>query len=433
MSEFKDAAFGAGHDHIFLGAGHEKNERKTWAVIALCSAMMLIEIVGGSMFGSLALVADGLHMSTHAGAMLIAALAYTYARKHATDSRFVFGTGKLGDLAGFSSAIVLAMIAVLIGYEAVSRFMSPVPIHFGEAIPIAVVGLLVNLVSVWLLSGGDHGHSHGHGHGHSHGHGHGHGHGHDDHAHEDEVQKIFAPSGVFAVSIFEDGVPPVFRITPATEGSRLDASAVSVTTLRPDGTQQVFELADRGTYLESKEDIPEPHAFKAIVRMPDGEHEVEFEEHDHHDDAHEAATRDHNIRSAYIHVMADAAVSVLAIIGLLLARAFGWLWMDPLAGVIGALVIANWSYGLMRDTGAILLDMNPDRRMAENVRNAIEDRGDKVVDLHVWRVGPGHMSAVVSVATSESQRDSRFYHAVLRRFKGLSHVTVEVRPSYAAA
>lgn len=118
MSDFKHAAFGAGHDHIFLGVGHEKNERKTWAVIALCSAMMLIEIVGGSMFGSLALVADGLHMSTHAGAMLIAALAYTYARKHATDSRFVFGTGKLGDLAGFTSAIVLAMIALLIGYEA---------------------------------------------------------------------------------------------------------------------------------------------------------------------------------------------------------------------------------------------------------------------------------------------------------------------------
>src|ERR1700733_9651767 len=178
MSDFKNAAFGAGHDHIFLGAAHEQNERRTWAVIALCSAMMLVEIVGGRMFGSLALVADGLHMSTHAGAMLIAALAYTYARKHASDSRFVFGTGKLGDLAGFTSAIVLAMIAVLIGYEAVSRFLSPVPIHFGDAIPIAVVGLIVNIVSAWLLSGGEHpGHSHGHG---------DHGHGHDDHAHEDE-------------------------------------------------------------------------------------------------------------------------------------------------------------------------------------------------------------------------------------------------------
>jgi cation diffusion facilitator family transporter len=419
MSDFKNAAFGAGHDHIFLGAAHERNERRTWAVIALCSVMMLAEIVGGSMFGSLALVADGLHMSTHAGAMLIAALAYTYARKHATDTRFVFGTGKLGDLAGFTSAIVLAMIAVLIGYKAVSRFMSPVPIHFDEAIPIAVVGLLVNLASVWLLSGDHHGHSHGHGH--------------DVHAHEDEVPKIFASSGVFAISILEEGAPPVFRITPAAENSRLDSSAMSVTTVRPDGTQQAFSFADRGGYLESKEGIPEPHAFKSIVRMPDGEHEVVFEEHEHGHDAHEAATGDHNIRSAHIHVMADAAVSVLAIIGLVLARMFGWLWMDPLAGVVGALVIANWSYGLIRDTGAILLDMNPDRRLAENVRHAIEARGDKVVDLHVWRVGPGHMSAVVSVATSESQRDSRFYHALLDRFKGLSHVTVEVQPAHAVA
>lgn len=208
---------------------------------------------------------------------------------------------------------------------------------------------------------------------------------------------------------------------------------MSVTTIRPDGTRQVFALADRGGYLESKEEIPEPHAFKAVVRIADGQHEVEFEEHEHHDHAHETATRDHNIRSAYIHVMADAAVSVLAIIGLVLARAFGWLWMDPLAGVIGALVIANWSYSLMRDTAAILLDMNSDRRMAESVRHAIEDRGDKVVDLHVWRVGPGHMSAVVSVATGETLRDSRFYHAVLGRFRGLSHVTVEVQPLQADA
>jgi len=425
MSDFKNAAFGAGHDHIFLGAAHEQNERRTWAVIGLCAAMMVTEIVGGSMFGSLALVADGLHMSTHAGAMLIAALAYTYARKHATDSRFVFGTGKLGDLAGFTSAIVLAMIALLIGYEAVSRFLSPVPIHFGEAIPIAVVGLLVNLASVWLLSGGHHGHSHGHGHAH----------GHNEHAHdhEEEVQKIFTRSGVFNVSIFEDGVPPVFRIAPATESSRLDASGVAVTTVRPDGSRQVFSLVDRGSYMESNDDIPEPHAFKAIVRMPDGEHEVEFEEHEHHDNVGQAASRDHNIRSTYIHVIADAAVSVLAIVGLLLARAFGWVWMDPLAGVIGALVIANWSYGLMRDTGAILLDINPDRRMADNVRQVIEAAGDKVVDLHVWRLGPGHMSAILSVATDESNHDSRFYHSTLKRFKGLSHVTVEVQPAQAMA
>src|SRR5712664_2489597 len=162
MSDFKNAAFGAGHDHIFLGASHESNERKTWAVIGLCSAMMLLEIVGGSLYGSLALVADGLHMSTHAGAMLIAALAYTYARRHANDERFVFGTGKLGDLAGFTSATILAMIALLIGYEAVRRFMSPVTIHFNVAIPIAVVGLCVNVLSAWLLSGEGHHHGHDH-------------------------------------------------------------------------------------------------------------------------------------------------------------------------------------------------------------------------------------------------------------------------------
>ncbi|TDQ85355.1 CDF family Co(II)/Ni(II) efflux transporter DmeF [Paraburkholderia silvatlantica] len=435
MSKFEDTAFGAGHDHIFLGAAHEDNERRTWMVIALCSAMMVAEIVGGSLFGSLALVADGLHMSTHAGAMLIAALAYTYARRHASDSRFVFGTGKLGDLAGFTSAIVLAMIALLIGYEAVSRFLSPVPIHFGQAIPIAVLGLLVNLASVWLLSGDHHGHHHGHGHGHAHGHGHGHGHGHeDDHGHDEEAHRIFGGAGVFAVSIFEEGVPPVFRITPETASSKLPADAVSVTTVRPDGTRQTFAFADRGTWLESKDDIPEPHAFTAVVRLPDGEHQIGFEEHAHdHDDAQAATNRDHNIRSAYIHVIADAAVSVLAIIGLLLAREFGWLWMDPLAGVVGALVIANWSWGLMRDTGGILLDMNLDRRMAENVRHVIEDNGDTVLDLHVWRVGPGHMSAVVSVITREAQRSPSFYHAELKRFKGLSHVTVEVNPARAAA
>jgi cation diffusion facilitator family transporter len=130
-------------------------------------------------------------------------------------------------------------------------------------------------------------------------------------------------------------------------------------------------------------------------------------------------------------VIADAAVSVLAIAGLVLARAFGWLWMDPLAGIIGALVIANWSYTLIRDTGAILLDMSPDQRMTENVRHAIEATGDQVLDLHVWRVGPGHMSAAISVTTSEARHDSRFYHALLTRFNGLSHVTVEVNPTEA--
>ncbi|MGA9024154.1 MAG: CDF family Co(II)/Ni(II) efflux transporter DmeF [Terracidiphilus sp.] len=158
-------------NHVFLGEGHEQNERRTWMVIALCSFMMVVEIIGGLLFGSIALVADGLHMSTHASALLLAALAYSYARRHADDARFSFGTGKLGDLAGFSSAIVLAMIALLIGYEALTRFIWPVPISFNEAIPIAVLGLIVNVTSVLLLSGGGHHHDHGHshvGHGHDH-------------------------------------------------------------------------------------------------------------------------------------------------------------------------------------------------------------------------------------------------------------------------
>ena len=304
----------ASHSHVFLGEGHDKNERRTWAVIALCAVMMVAEIVGGLLFGSIALVADGLHMSTHASALLLAALAYRYARRHADDPRFSFGTGKLGDLAGFSSAIVLAMIAILIGYEAVSRLMAPVPISFNEAIPIAVLGLIVNIVSALLLSGGGHSHDHGQSHEHEH-----------DHSHT-------------------------------------------------------------------------------------------------HGNAH----RDNNMRAAVIHVLADAVVSVLVIVGLLLARTFGWLFMDPVAGLVGAAVIASWSYGLIRDTGAILLDMNPDRGMADKVRAAIERDGDRLEDLHLWRLGPGHLGAILSVVTTKP-RDPGHYRRLLGHFHNLSHVTVEVQ------
>jgi cation diffusion facilitator family transporter len=420
------------HSHVFLGTGHEQNERKTWAVIVLCTAMMLVEIVGGSLYGSLALVADGLHMSTHAGAMLIAALAYTYARRHAHDARFVFGTGKLGDLAGFSSAIVLAMIAVLIGYEAVLRFMAPVPIHFTEAIPIAVVGLIVNIVSAWLLSGGEHhDHSHGHG-GHAHGHGDGDGHDHAEHEHEIESREIATAQGVVELSIFERDVPPRFRLVPGAQPLAGSLRPLGLETLRPDGTRQSFSFVSRGGYWESKEEIPEPHAFKVSLQLADGRHEATFAEHAHDHAAHtgrsSSAHRDNNIRSAYIHVLADAAVSVLAITGLVLARGFGWMWMDPLAGVIGALVIANWSYGLVRDTGRILLDMNPDQGMTAKVRQAIESDGDRLVDLHLWRLGPGHLGAVVSVLT-DKPRDCAFYRERLKKYKSLSHVTVEVTNS----
>jgi cation diffusion facilitator family transporter len=220
------------------------------------------------------------------------------------------------------------MIALLIGYEAVSRLLHPIPISFREAIPIAMLGLVVNVVSAWLLSGG---HDHSHGHHHSH-----------------------------------------------------DAD---------DGEQH--------------------------------ERDLEFEEHDHRhgDGAHH---RDNNMRAAVIHVMADAAVSVLVIVGLLLARAFGWLWMDPLAGLIGAMVIANWSVGLLRDTGSILLDRTPDPRMAERVRQLIESEGDQVIDLHLWRLGPGHLGAIVSVATT-GRREAAHYRQRLATLADLSHVTVEVQ------
>jgi cation diffusion facilitator family transporter len=399
---------GAVHTHMFLGEAHAKSESKTWAVIWLCGAMMVAEIVGGLLFGSIALVADGLHMSTHAGALLLAAFAYTYARKHADDPSFTFGTGKLGDLAGFTSAVVLAMIALLIGYESVGRIFAPVAIHFSEAILIASVGLAVNVTSAWLLSGGGHQHDHNHGHA-------------DEENGRAEAHAISTDMGAAVLSIFENGEPPRFRLH-AEACLALTAAATSLETLRPDGTRQLFTFQERGGFLESIEEIPEPHAFTANVRLGNDIRAVTFEEHEH---AHASAGRDHNMRAAVIHVAADAAVSVLVIIGLLLAGIFGWLWMDPLAGIIGACVIASWSYGLIRDTGAILLDKNPDRQMANNLRRAVESDGDQIADLHLWRLGPGHLAAIVSVVTRHA-RGAEYYRARLARFRSLSHLTVEV-------
>jgi cation diffusion facilitator family transporter len=369
--------------------------------------MMVAEIIGGLLFGSIALVADGLHMSTHAGALLLAALAYTYARKHADNPNFTFGTGKLGDLAGFTSAIILAMIALLIGYESVSRIFAPVAIHFAEAIPIACLGLAVNVASAWLLSSGGH-----------HDHGHGHAYEGPDH---DESHEIATGAGIVALEVFEDGVPPRFRLRTVT-GPALVTQASSVETVRPGGTQQCFAMQDKGDFLESIDAIPEPHAFTATVRIGEQNYPVVFEEHEH---AHGSTARDHNMRAAVIHVIADAAVSVFVIVGLLLARTFGWLWMDPLAGIIGACVIASWSYGLIRDTRAILLDMNPDKGMANKLREEVEADGDKLADFHLWRLGPGHLGAIISVITSHP-REAEYYRARLARFRSLSHLTIEV-------
>ena len=409
MTEINSASPSLSHSHVFLGEGHQKSERKTWAVIWLCGVMMIAEIVGGFLFGSIALIADGLHMSTHAGALLLAALAYTYARKHANDPRFTFGTGKLGDLAGFTSAIILAMIALLIGYESVSRIFTPVLIHFAEAIPIACLGLAVNIASAWLLSG--EGHHHGHNHGHTH----------VRHDH-DEAHYLTTGAGVVVLEVFENGVPPRFRLRAETEAA-LAAQTATIETVRPNGTRQQFTIKDQGGYLESVEEISEPHTFVAHVRLGEDNYPVVFDEHEH---AHGSADRDNNMRAAVIHVIADAAVSVLVIVGLLLARAFEWLWMDPLAGIIGACVIASWSYCLIRDTGSILLDMNPDRRMTDNLRQTIESDGDQIGDLHLWRVGPGHLGAIVSVSTKATHGPD-YYRTKLARFPSLSHLTIEVR------
>jgi len=398
------------HSHVFLGEGHERNERRTWMVIALCSAMMVAEIIGGLLFGSIALVADGLHMSTHASALLLAALAYSYARRHANDARFSFGTGKLGDLAGFTSAIILAMIALLVGYEASIRFIWPVPIHYNEAIPIAVLGLIVNVASVLLLSGGGHHYEHGHARGH----------GDRDHAH-DQAHVVETGAGALTLEIFEDGVPPRFRLSCA--GRELAGNDIAIETLRPNGARQVFVMASRAGYLESLDEIPEPHAFTACVVLGNERHDVTFAEHEH---AQGSAHRDNNMRAAVVHVLADAAVSLLVIAGLLLGWLFGWTFMDPAVGLVGAIVIAAWAYTLIRDTGAILLDMNPDRGMAERMRAVIEADGDRLTDLHLWRLGPGHLGAILSVATRR-QRGADYYQSLLRRFRALSHVTVQVQ------
>ena len=397
------------HSHVFLGESHEQAERRTWAVIWLCGAMMLLEIAGGVAFGSIALVADGLHMSTHAGALLLAALAYTYSRKHARDARFTFGTGKVGDLAGFASAIVLAMIALFIGYESVMRLFAPVSIRFAEAIPIAILGLVVNVGSVWLLSSGGH-HHHGQGAAHDQG-----------ETGQEQGHRLPTEKGSLILSVFEDGVPPVFRIK--AEGLvPPGAASMTVETVRPEGVRQIFAMTDHGGYWQSTEDVPEPHAFVANVRVGDASYPILFEEHEH---GEAGAHRDNNMRAALVHVLADAGVSVMVIVGLLLARAFGWLWMDSLAGILGACVISSWAYGLVRDTGAILLDMNPDKKTAEGVRAAIEQEGDRLVDLHLWRLGPGHLGAILSVQTSH-HRGVAFYRARLLRFRALSHVTIEI-------
>lgn len=302
------------HDHVFLGTAHDDNARRTLWVVALTAAMMVGEIVAGYLTGSMALLADGFHMATHAGALSVAAAAYSYAKRHASDPRFSFGTGKVGDLAGFASALVLGLVALGIGVESVLRLYQPIRVAFGEATVIAIVGLGVNVVSAVLLSG-----SHAHSHSHDHDHGH---HGRD--------------------------------------------------------------------------------------------HE------------HGVRSQDNNLRSAYVHVLADALTSVLAIAALLAGRYLGWIWLDPVMGIVGALVISRWAWSLMRDTASVLLDATDDH-VADEVRELLDGPdGASITDLHVWRVGPEAHAGIVSVEAGHGVTQEM----IRRRLKPvheLVHLTVEVR------
>ena len=302
------------HDHVFLGRDHDANTRRTLWVVVITTLMMVGEIVAGTVFNSMALLADGFHMATHAVALGVAAGAYAFARRNAHNRRFSFGTGKVGDLAGFASALVLAIVALGIAVESVQRLFNPSTVAFGEATVIAVIGLIVNIVSALLLSGHHH-----------------HDHGHHDHGHHDH------------------------------------------------------------------------HAA-------------------HHD--HGAHHHDNNLRAAFTHVLADALTSVLAIAALLAGRYLGWVWLDPVMGIVGGIVIATWSWHLLRDTSAVLLD-TADPHLEAEIRDEVERPGDaRIFDLHVWRVGPGAHAAIVAFAGGAS------VEAVRQRLSAvheLRHVTVEAR------
>lgn len=300
------------HEHSYLGDSHDTNARRTLWVVMLASVMMVGEIIAGSMFNSMALLADGFHMSTHAGALAIAAWAYAFARRHARDRRFSFGTGKVGDLAGFASALILGIVALGIAVESVVRLMEPRPVAFTEATLVAVIGLLVNIASALLLSGG-HKHSHQH----------------------------------------------------------------------------------------------------------------NAQDHHHgHDHSHGAHHHDNNMRAAFVHVIADALTSVLAIAALLSGRYLGWVWLDPVMGIVGAIVIATWSWSLVRQTAAVLLDTT-DIHLEAEVRAHVEGKGDaRITDLHIWRVGPGAHAAIVSVTGAVSGETVR---ARLAPVHDLAHLTVETR------
>ncbi|MCK6556459.1 CDF family Co(II)/Ni(II) efflux transporter DmeF [Candidatus Binatia bacterium] len=331
------------HNHNYLTAAHVRSERRTWQVIALTGAMMVVEIAAGSVFHSMALLADGWHMASHTSALGIAAFAYAFARRHVDDPRYSFGTWKVSVLGGFASAVVLAVIALLIAWEAGGRLWAPQSIGFNEAILVAVLGLGVNVASAYLLR--------------------------EDGAREDGAADEVDGGG--------HGSHDRLYSPPALRPSEPQA-------LKPSSPQAVR--------------TPAPHA------------------HSH----------DHNLRAAYLHVLADALTSVLAIAALLGGKFAGWVWMDPAVGLIGAVIIGRWSFGLLGDTSRVLLDGDVEPTTARAVRDAIEADGQtRVADVHLWRVGPRDLSAIVSVVTHDPQIPDHYKAALARRF-AFRHVTVEV-------
>ncbi len=313
------------HDHSFGQDRVRAGERRTLVVVVITAITMVGEIVAGLVFGSMALLADGLHMGSHALALGISAAAYIYARRHARDSRFSFGTGKVNSLAAFAGAVLLGGFAILMAWESIERFLSPVAIRFDSAILVAIVGLGVNAVCVIVLGGhhqGSHEHHHG---GHEHHH-------HHDHAH-----------------------------------------------------------------------------------------------HHHHDHARDDCHHnDHNLRSAYLHVLADALTSVLAIGALLSGKYLGWVWLDPVMGIVGAALITNWSQGLARTSAKVLLDREGPEAVRTAIRERLEDGGDlRVTDLHTWAIGPNSYAAIISVVACHPKSADHYRERVPDDL-GLVHVTVEV-------
>ena len=313
------------HPHVHAYDLHDPvAERRTRQVMWLTAAMMVVEIVAGTVFGSMALLADGWHMSSHALALGVSAGAYALARRHARDPRFSFGTWKIEVLGGYTSAVFLLGVAGYMGWESVRRLFVPSPIHYGEAIPIAVLGLLVNVVSAWLLSTGTHGHHHGHDHDHDHDHGHGHGHG--------------------------------------------------------------------------------------AVAAGHGHHDL-------------------NLRAAYLHVVADAATSVLAIAALAGGLWLGLDWLDPVMGLVGTVLVGRWAIGLMRETGRVLLDAEMDSPVVNEVREIVRELPEpaRLRDLHVWRVGKGRYACILSLE-GDGSVDAAEVKRRLAVHEELVHVTVEVVP-----